>query len=167
MPNYDLTKSERVVVKVFGKILNENYTRLLKEKSDLDLYAAMLLDKVQKSIRLTKDEHILLKRRELVEGRYPNIYLSSKMASLTEKTAKYIKLRGFNKEYYQALVLAFIKKRGSATRKDIDELLMDKLPDILTGQQKETKIRNMIHEMSKTAKIKNEGSKKNPKWTSL
>ena len=87
------------------------------------------------------------------------------MADFVPKRVQYVKYRGLDKKYYQDLILSFIKKCGSATRKDINELLMDKLPDILTGRQKETKIRNMIHEMSQTSKIKNEGSKKNPKWT--
>jgi ATP-dependent DNA helicase RecG len=59
----------------------------------------------------------------------------------------------------------FITQFGAASRKDIDILLMSKLPDILDEKQKFKKINNLLNEMSKKDRsIKNIGNRKNPKW---
>lgn len=165
LPDYYLTQPEKVIVKIQGKILDENYTRLLIENADLDLTTVILLDKVQKQIKLSKDEHRFLKSKKLIEGRYPNLFVSSKIASVTGEKAKHIKYRGFDKKYYQDLVVAFIKEHGSVTRKEINDLLLSKLSDIMSQEQKMTKINNMLTEMSGRLKIiKNIGSRKVPCW---
>jgi len=127
MPDYDLSQKDKVVVRIAGKILNENYTRLLMDKTDLDLNTVILLDRVQKNITITRDEHKYLRKLKLTEGRYPNIYVAGHIASITGEKAKYIKNKGFDKKYYKDLIVAFIKENGSATRKEINDLLSDKL----------------------------------------
>jgi len=47
MPDYDLSDPSKVQVRIIGKILDENYTRMLIHHTDLDLITVMLLDKVQ------------------------------------------------------------------------------------------------------------------------
>ncbi len=49
MPDYDLSQSERVLLIIQGRILDERYTRLLMSRTDLDLSTIMLLDRVQKN----------------------------------------------------------------------------------------------------------------------
>jgi ATP-dependent DNA helicase RecG len=165
LPDYDLTQPERVSVKIQGRILNENYTRLLIRNKDIDLPTVMLLDKVQKRFRLSKDEHKFLKSRRLVEGRYPNLFVSSYIAAATEQKAKYIRYRGFDKKYYQDMVIEFIRKNGSVSRKEINDLILSKLPEILTEKQKKSKINNMLNEMSgKLGIIVNTGPKKYSQW---
>ena len=166
LPDYELTQAERVSVRIQGKILNENYTRLLIKNRDIDLATVMLLDKVQKRVRVSKDEHRFLKSRRLVEGRYPNVFVSSRIAATTEEKAKYIKYRGFDKKYYQDMITEFIKKNGAASRREIDDLILDKLPEILTESQKKNKISNMLSEMSgKSGIIVNTRTRKYPRWT--
>ncbi|MBW1803592.1 MAG: transcriptional regulator, partial [Deltaproteobacteria bacterium] len=166
LPDYDLINPDKVIVKIQGKILDENYTRLLIEHTDLDLATVILLDKVQKQIRISRDEHRFLKSKNLIEGRYPNLLVSSKIASATAEKSKYIKYRGLDDTYYQKLVISFIKQYGQASRRDIDELLLDKLPDVLTLQQKKNKINRLLsHKMSKELNlIKNVGSTKFSSW---
>jgi len=63
------------------------------------------------------------------------------------------------------MILSFIKKFGSATRKEIDNLLMDKLSETLDEKQKKNKINYIIYEMSRKDKsIKNIASSKNSEW---
>jgi len=79
--------------------------------------------------------------------------------------AQYMKNRPLNDKYYKNFVIEYLKKFGSASRKDIDDLLMDKLSDVLTHDQKRNKIRNLIYAMSrKEDVIINAGSSRNPKW---
>jgi len=61
MPDYNLTESDRVQVAIPGNILDEQYTRLLMERADLDLWQVILLDRVQKRLGITRDAHRLLK----------------------------------------------------------------------------------------------------------
>ena len=57
------------------------------------------------------------------------------------------------------------KKFGSASRSEIDELLYEKLPEILTEGQKKAKIHNLISELSRSlCVIRNIGSRRYPKW---
>ena len=165
LPDYDLTQPARVIVKIPGSVLNENYTKLLIKNAEMDLFTVMLLDKVQKRIRLSKDEHTFLKSKKLVEGRYPNLFVSSQIAAITEEKAKYIKYRAFDDQHYKDMIIAFVKRYGSASRKDIDELLFKHLSPALHERQKRNKIRNLLYAMSKKDKsIENKGTSRKPKW---
>ena len=135
------------------------------ENFDLDLKTVILLDKVQKKIRLPKDDVQSLRKRGLVEGRYPSVFVSAQVAKATDKKATYTKSRGLDKEYYKDFVVKFIKQHGQATRKEIDELLWEKLPDILSAKQKKNKVSNFIAELSQKQKtIVNKGTANNPLW---
>lgn len=165
MPDYDLTKPERVMVRVRGSILDERYTQLLMDRSDLDLWTVILLDKVQKHLRVSKDEHRKLKNMKLVEGRYPNLFVSSKIAAITGHKAQHIRNRGLDRRYYREILLDLIQEHGPVSRKDIDNLLMDKMPEILTEKQKKTRIHNLLSELAgPLGLIRNAGPKKKPAW---
>ena len=61
MPDYDLSEPDRVRVRLFGKVLDENYTRLLIERTELKLRDVIALDKTQKKQPLTDEEFKRLK----------------------------------------------------------------------------------------------------------
>lgn len=164
LPDYDLNDPDKVIVKIPGKVIDENYTRLLIERTELDLPVVILLDKVQKKKPINADERKILRSKKLIEGKFPNIYVSASIAEVIEKKAQYIKYRGLKKKHYQDLIVDFIRKNGSASRKDIDDLLMDILPPILTEEQKKNKIMNLINGMSKTSIIVNRGCRKYSEW---
>ena len=64
------------------------------------------------------------------------------------------------------MYIALIREHGPISRGKIDELLLDKLPEILTEKQKKTKIHNLLSELSRReGKIENRGSRKYPSWT--
>ena len=67
--------------------------------------------------------------------------------------------------YYKTMVLELLTKYGSASKRDIDKLILDILPAVLDNKQKENKIRNLIYAMSKRDNtIVNQGTNRNPKW---
>jgi ATP-dependent DNA helicase RecG len=167
MPDYDLSNSEKVKVTIPGNILNENYSRLLMERADLDLWQVILLDRVQKRQRISTEAHRALKSVGLVEGRYPNIIIASKIAGITGEKAKYIRDRGFNKKYYLDMIETLIKEHQPIQRSEIDRLLLDKLPEMLTTKQKKAKIHNLMAELVSKNKIENRGSKANPAWYAM
>ncbi|MDD4549701.1 MAG: putative DNA binding domain-containing protein [Syntrophomonadaceae bacterium] len=165
LPDYDLSETNRVKVRILGKIIDENYTRLLIKRPDLDLQTIMDLDKVQKGIPLAVQDIKKLRSLKLIEGSKPKIYISAQIASLTDSKSDYIKNRAFNDEYYKDLIISYLKKYERASRKDIDELLLDKLSSALDQKQKRNKVRNLLYAMSKKeGTIQNNGTSRNPIW---
>lgn len=159
LPDYDLSEMNRVAVTIRGTILDERYTRLLMKYSDLGLSSIILLDKVQKGIRIEKEAVGRLRKAGLIEGRYPNLVVSGKVAAITGGQAQHIRKRGFDNRYYRDLLLELIREHGPVSPEVISELFMEKLPDILTVEQKRTKIRNLTYELAKKRNlIENVGS---------
>jgi len=85
----------------------------------------------------------------------------------TKQKAAYTKNKGLNKQYYLDIILESIRQHGCLSRKDIDELLWEKLPDIFDDKQKKTKIKNLISELRNNGKITNNGTDAIPKWKLL
>lgn len=166
MLDYDFSESNRVRVTIYGKVLNEKYTSLLFENKNLSLEKVMLLDRVQKNITISREQSDVLRKDHLIEGRYPNIYVSKGVSEMVDDKVSYTKKSGFNDQYYKDLVLKYIKDFGSITKKDLDELLMDKLPDSLDEEQKKRKIKYLINEnlAKKEQILTNIGPRNNPIW---
>ena len=167
MPDYDLSEENRVKVTIYGKILDEQYLKLLLENTDLTLTEVMLLDRVQKNITITKEQSDLLRKNKLIEGRYPNIYVSKSISEIVDDKISYINNSGFDDKYYKDLVLKYIDDFGSITKADLDKLLMSKLPNSLDDVQKKRKIKYLVNEhlQKKENIIKNIGTTRYPIWT--
>ena len=165
LPEYDFSQPDTVRMEIMGRLIDENYSRILIEKADLDLGTVVALDKVQKRKPLTPEELKHLRRLKLVEGRAPNVFVASKIAALTGDKAQYIRNRAFDTGHYKQMILDFIGEFGSATRKDIDGLLKGKLSEVLTPNQQAIKIKNLLAEMArKDNSIRNLGSRTKPDW---
>ncbi len=122
---------------------------------------------MQKKLPLSNDEEKLLKAKSLIEGRKPNFYISQKVAQKIGKKASYSKNRAFDKQYYLDMVCKAIGEHGSLNRNEIDELLWDKLPDVMNDKQKKSKVGNLITELRKKGLIQNAGTSKQSLWLLL
>jgi len=168
LPDYELNEPERVKVRILGKIINENYTRLLINRSDLDLKTIIDIDKVQKGLPITDEDAKKLRAHGMIEGRKPNYYVSAHVAAITDDKSGYIRNRAFNDAHYKDMIIEFLNKFETASRQDIDKLLMDKLSDVLSDTQKRKKISNLLYDMSKRDQsIKNLGNDFKSKWALL
>jgi len=163
MPTYDL-KEREVTVRILGKILNPLYTNLLRENKEIELGSIILLDYVQKGIRVSKGAHKYLKNLKLVEGRYPNLYLSSNVHKTLNKKADYIKKKGFDDVFYEAMIIKYLQEYKKATRQDIENLLLEKIPDIFAHDQKKKKISNMLQKMRRMGQIDKAGGRRYAEW---
>ena len=163
MPEYDLSEG-KVKMTLIGKILDMNYAQRLAQDPELTLEEIILLDKVQKRKELTNIEDKYLRKKHLIEGRKPNYFICKELSQKTGQKADYSKNKGLEKQYYLDFILNAIKDHGNMSRADIDTLLWDKLPDILTDAQKKNKIGNLLTELRKTEKIKNIGGFSNSIW---
>ncbi|NGX55608.1 MAG: hypothetical protein KR126chlam2_01245 [Chlamydiae bacterium] len=165
LPDYDLSDSNHVKLTIYGKLIDENYSRLLIEQEDLSLSEILALDSIQKKRKISKEVFRELRDKKLIEGRYPNVFVSSRVAGVTNDKAQYIKNRAFDDAHYEKMILDFIDEYGSASRKDIDDLIHDKLPAVLNETQKRNKIGNIITKIRKKGEIQRQGSLRFAKWT--
>ena len=155
MPEYDLSGG-KVRVTIIGKVIDENFARILTDNPELQLDDIMLLDKVQKKKPITDEQAAYLRKRKFIEGRKPNFYLAHKVVSRTKDgnlKGQYIKNRSFDDEYFMKLVLEYLKKFGKASRKDINGLLFGKLSDVLNEDQKKNKVDYLLKKLKERGKI--------------
>jgi len=152
LPEYELS-NDSVKVIIEGKVLDMNYALKLASIPDLSLEEIVLLDKVQKGHNLSADEVRILKAKNLVEGKRPNLHISSNVAKYTNQEDEYMKMKGFDDEYYKAMIVKYLEKFDKAKKVDFEKLLIDKLPDSLDDKQKKNKIKNLLQKLRTTGFI--------------
>ena len=157
LPEYSFEHDEVKVV-IEGKVLDINYASKIASMPDLSLEEIVLLDKVQKGLSVTAQDAKRLKDKKLVEGKRPNLYISSNVAKHTNQEDKYMKMRGIDDDYCQKIILDILKKFKIAKRADFEKVLLDKLPDILDKKQKKNKVRNNLQSLRKNGIIENIGN---------
>jgi len=165
LPDYDLATAQVVSVTLNGRIVDERYTRLLMERTDLTLSQVMLLDRIQKRQSVTREEHQQLKSARLVEGRYPSLFIAGAVAKATGQAGQHIRERGFDRQYYLDIILALVREHGPVSRADVDQALVPKLPDRLTEDQKHRKVHNLMQDLRRSGRIVNKGCRARPAWT--
>lgn len=163
LPDYELRAGE-VEMRLYGKVIDLEYTRLLARHEDLSLPDVMLLDRVQKDKEISLEEATRLKAIGCLEGRRPNYHLSAKISVVIGEKATYIKNRGFDDNHYKTMIMSMIEEFGSASKQEIRELIYDKLPDILNDSQKKNKVNTLITALRRSGSIVNHGSKPKPEW---
>ena len=72
------------------------------------------------------------------------------------------KNKGFDDNYYKDLIITYLAQHGKKGRAEINELLLDKLPDALTEKQKHIKVGNLLLALRRSGIIEI-GEKK--QWT--
>ena len=145
--------ARQVGVTVYGKVLDENYSRVLFENPDFDLSTVYLIDRVQKHAPISKEAIKELRRLGVIEGKAPNIYVSAKVAESTDTKAQYVKNKGFDDEYYKKLIVSYLETYQKGKKQDFIELLADKLPDTMDEKQKNSKVRNLLGSLKNERRI--------------
>ncbi len=161
MPEYDLSGG-KVKVTIDGKVIDEQFAKILVQVPDMSMSDILLLDKVQKQKRLSDDEIKYLRKKKLIEGRKPNVFLSRNIVRQTKDVglkATYVKNKSFDDEYFRKLIIQYLEKFSIAKRSDIDDLLMGKLSDVLTIDQKKNKIKNLLYQLRKNNIIETDHSR--------
>ena len=162
MPDYDLS-NDKVKATLTGRIINEDFAHILYNNPKLSLSDIMVLDKVQKKQPVSVEEYKKFKKMGFIEGRKPNIYLSSKVLALTDDErlkAQYIKNKSFDDNHFKELILSYLKAYHIGTKAALIELLIDKLSDSLSEEQKVKKVTNLLSALKREGKIKSLGYSK-------
>lgn len=163
MPDYEVA-GDAVVMTLYGGVVDPAYTRVLMEHGGLKLADVLALDRVQKGLEVPDEAVRALKRKGLIEGRKPRYRVSSTVAAASGKKAAYIKTRAFDDQHYADMLVQYLREFGTASRKDVDDLLWDKLSDALDEAQKSNKIGNLLSGLRRKGVIFNAGSKPVPAW---
>jgi ATP-dependent DNA helicase RecG len=143
MPIYDISDENRTRVTILGEIINDNYAHQLKTRPDLTLEDVIALDKVQKKNEITEEEANRLRELKLVAGELPDLQI----------LGIYLKI-SYNE--YKAMILNLIQTKGSATRAEIENLIMPTLPFDLPKEKQQRKISNITAKLAyEDGKIKN------------
>lgn len=165
LPDYGRTEANKVVLEIYGHTIDENYARLLLERRDLPLTTVVLLDRVQKKLPITDDAATMLRKSGLIEGRRPNYFVAAHVAKVSGSRSEYIRNRAFDDAHYKDMILAYLSKFGSASRNDLERLILDKLSDALDEEQRRNKFRNLLYAMSRRDKtIEKSGGKQKGRW---
>lgn len=164
LPDYDLCAPHAVKMTLYGGVVDPAYSRLLIQNTDLPLADVLALDRVQKKLAIPDDAAGRLRRSGLIEGRKPNYFVSASVAKATASVADYIRTRGQDDAFYLKLITDYLTLKGEASRADFNQLLLDKLSDALSDQQKARKISGLLTKLRKQGAIVNAGSDTAPKW---
>ncbi|WP_315062404.1 RNA-binding domain-containing protein [Capnocytophaga leadbetteri] len=165
LPDHSKSTDKEVVLEIYGHYIDENYSKKLIEQGDLlELTDVILIDKVQKKQPIDNNAIKRLKQKHLIEGRKPQFYISEEVATILDEKAEYTLNKGLDNEILETFILKHINTHGFATRKEIDTLLLNKLPNYLSAQQKKRRLSNMIQDLKERKLIENVGTRSLPKW---
>lgn len=153
MPEYDTSNPDSVKLIIPGNIINMDYSIMLMNSTNLDLSTVYLLDKVQKHQSISDEAILLLRKKHLIEGRKPNIYISKQVAKITHSEVEYTKMRGLSEDYYQEAILNALRQHGPLKKQFFVDFLFDKLPENLNKVQKLAKIKNLLSKLRAQGKI--------------
>ncbi|MHB8707999.1 MAG: RNA-binding domain-containing protein [Desulfuromonadales bacterium] len=147
LPDFRTSETGKVVLEISGHVIDENYTKLLLERQDLELSKVILLDRVQKRQPITDEAAAMLRKIGLIEGRKPNYFVSAKVAEATDTQPTYTRNRGLEKNRLKEFVLQHIRQFGPTPRTQLEDLLFSMLPDGLAEEKKRHKVKNLLTEM--------------------
>ncbi len=139
MPDYEIDAAKKeVAVRLYGNVINEKYTKMLKENKELSFEDCLLLDAVQKGHQLNKADAQNLLSRGLIEMQDDRYYISLDVARKTKQVPAYTKSKGLEKQKLIQMILQFLKNAGEegSKRDGIYEYLKDVLPSNKTEEQR-------------------------------
>lgn len=97
-----------------------------------------------------------MKKLGFVEGRKPHVFLSQSVIEPLNNEglkADYIRNKGLDDDYHKNMIIEYLSKWKEATRKQIENLLWDKLSDILDDNSKKNKVMHLLQSLRKAYKI--------------
>ncbi|PIQ09063.1 MAG: transcriptional regulator [Ignavibacteriales bacterium CG18_big_fil_WC_8_21_14_2_50_31_20] len=161
LPDYDFANG-KVKVTVTGKILDEDFARILIQNKSLTLEDILLLDKVQKKKKLSSEEFNYLKKQKLIEGRINSAYLSFNVIKRIDDDAlkaEYLANRSLDDSHFREMIVEYLKRFGKAKRRTLNNFIVPKLSDALSLKQKIKKVDNYLSFLRKANQIESNEKK--------
>lgn len=162
MPDYEIDNDKKeVAVRIYGNVINERYTNLLKENKNLTLQDCISLDAIQKGLRIDDKIAQDLLKRGLIEGKAPDYTISLSVAKASKQLPGYTKVKGLDKARLKQMVLQLLQNAGEdgARREIIYEYLKDLLPSNKSPEQQLRYLGRLLVEMNEEKTIERIGLK--------
>ena len=144
---------DKVFLDKAGLTIDGNYSLMLLTNQDMSLMDAVLLDQVQKGKPISDNAIKKLRKEGLIEGRKPHLYVSKQVAKATNTQVEYTLKKGFNDAECQEWIMKALNDHKVLSRKQINELLWNKLPIDYTDDQRVRKIGNLLTKLRKNGVI--------------
>lgn len=161
LPDYTF-ENDTVNVRITGKVLDMEYAKKIANLPDIDLLTMIFLDKVHRSRPIAKNQADMLRKRGLIEGRFPNIYISRRVAEHTNDATTYLKHKGVDSPMIEQTIEDMLRINKSMRPHDIRNYLLNRLSDSLTESQKIKKIENALQKLRRNRVVK--FNKKTRQW---
>lgn len=87
----------------------------------------------------------MLRKKNLVEGRKPNVFVAKDIAQSTGKEVEYIHEKGFSDRNYRDMIMDALKEHKELSKEKLNALMFPVFPTILSEEQKKRKLTNMLH----------------------
>ena len=163
LPDYIIEKN-RVQVTIIGKILNMEYANILARNAELTLVEVEALNRVQLNRAVSDIELAHLRKKKLIEGRKPALFIAKTVAQQLDQKTSYSNNKGFEDTYYCDLIIKALTEHQRLTKQEISKLLWKKLPDVLDEDQKRHKVGNLLSKLRRQNKIRNESKGIHSNW---
>ena len=160
MPDYDIDNENSTVgVTIYGKMLDEKYSELLKSNNKLTLKECIWLDAVQKHRPITKQAIAHLKERKLIEGRGSDLSISLGVARMTHQVGQYTKNKGLAFDTLKKLILQLAHNAGEDgfKRAEAFSFLENSLPDTKNQLGKQAYLGRILRKMAADELLKTDG----------
>ena len=164
LPDFDLSDPKHVSLRLAGRFIDENYSRALLALPDIGMDEIVALDRVQKRLPIDAASTRVLRRRELIEGRRPNLHVSAKVAAAMGHQRDYTRTRRQDDEHYRKLITDYLHQWKQASAQDLRDLIYPLLSPSLDDSQKEHKVHNLMTGLRRDGLIANNGSRRYPRW---
>jgi len=160
-------KSKELKIKAFQPFLPRDLERLKEYQWPGNVRElANVVERALIQNRGEKDNHLMqgpfADQQRLGGAKAPSGH-KTKIKKSDESTALNPRERGCDNRYCRYLIIDLIGKRQPVSREEINRLLLDKLPDVLSEEQKIDKIHNLISSLTGRV-IHNIGSRRSPQW---
>ncbi|MFA7663948.1 MAG: RNA-binding domain-containing protein [Clostridia bacterium] len=165
MPDYDGTSESHVVMHLPGTVIDENYSLMLMSNQDITLTDAVLLDHLQKGKTINDNAIDMLRKKHLVEGRRPHVFIAKALAQSTDKKVEYSKHKGLETKSCEAMLLDALRDHRTLTKSEIVKLLWNVLSDQLSDRQKMNRIEYILKKLKKNGDIKNKSQGNTSEWS--
>lgn len=142
LPDYEKSSSSQVVLTIYGQEIDENYSRMLMERTDLPIECVVWLDRVQKDLKISESQIARLRRNCLIEGRKPNFFVSAAIAKVTKTENQYVLNKGFDDDHCKRVILKRLKL-GPTSGNELRQLIINTLPAVLSTKEKDGKVKNL------------------------
>ena len=141
------------------KLANDLQKKDLNNEKDMRDFIQTVA-KVTNLVKTMED----LKKKGLVEGRYPNVFVSFKVADIVGQKAAYVRNKGLDDDICKQLIIKALQSMGEASKRDLMEVLEKALPEVLSDEQKSKKVSNLLQAMKKDGIVVTTGTNRYAKW---